>query len=234
MVALVTPPAPIDEPPVVAEPLEPEPRPKTRAERLRERWLLSLEGAVRAPSDLGVQVGVEFPIRLRLSAGFGFMPAEWLTDFAANATDDPEARAVLRLPSYSGTIWRMQLGIRPFRKLGLYLDGGYARASFGGSVDLSNPLLAELDEDLRGAYEVRSALDLWLLELGYQWQVANRGVLALGVGVMSTFHAETRVAARGGAPTRSEFVQGAERANDALETHGTVPFVTLRIGVDFR
>ena len=70
------------------------------------------------------------------------------------------------------------------------------------------------------------------LELGYQWQIANRGVLALGLGVTSTFHADTITAASGLAPERSEFVSGAKRMNDALETHGTVPFVTLRFGLD--
>jgi hypothetical protein len=49
---------------------------------------------------------------------------------------------------------------------------------------------------------------------------------------MSTFHADTTVAATGGAPRRSEFVDGAARVNEELESHGTVPFVTLRLGVD--
>jgi hypothetical protein len=198
---------------------------------MRERWLLSLEGVVHAPSDVGVQAGVELPIRLRFSTAFGFMPVEWLTGFVARATDDPEVRAALQLPSYSGTIWRVQLGVRPFRKLGLYLDAGYARATLHGAYDLTNSVLAE-EEGLQGRYDVQSSLDLWLLELGYQWQIADRGVLALGLGVMSTFQADTSIAASGGAPERSEFVSGVERMNDAFETHGTVPFVTLRFGVD--
>jgi hypothetical protein len=237
--AVVTPPAPppSDEPPVIVPPtippkIGPAPGPeKTRAQRLRERWLLSLEGVVHAPSDVGVQAGIELPIRLRFSTGFGFMPVEWLTGFVARATDDPEVRAALLLPSYSGTIWRAQLGVRPFKKLGLYFDAGYARATLHGSLDLTGSPLAE-EEDLQGRYDVESSLDLWLIDLGYQWQIANRGVLALGLGVMSTFNADTSIAASGGAPERSEFTNGVERMNAALETHGTVPFVTLRIGVD--
>jgi hypothetical protein len=235
--AIVTPPAPppSEEPPVSAPPkLELAPRPeKTRAQRIRERWLLSVEGVVHAPSDLGVQAGVEVPIRLRFSTGFGFMPVEWLTGFVARATDDPEVRAALELPSYSGTIWRSQLGVRPFRKLGLYFDAGYARATLNGQLDLTSSMGVLIgDDDLQGRYDVKSSLDLWLLEFGYQWQIAHRGVLALGLGVMSTFHADTTITASGGAPERSEFVSGVERMNDALEKHGTVPFVTLRFGVD--
>jgi hypothetical protein len=232
--AVVTPPAPPNEEPAVIVPpkLQPAPRSeRTRAQRIRERWLISLDGVVNAPSDVGVQAGVELPIRLRLSTGFGFMPVEWLTGFVARATDDPEVRAALQLPSYSGTIWRTKLGVRPFRKLGLYFDAGYARATLHGSLDLTNSFLAE-EEDLQGRYDLQSSLDLWLLELGYQWRVANHGVLALGLGVMSTFNADTSITASGGAPERSEFVSGVQRMNDALETHGTVPFVTLRFGID--
>jgi len=195
---------------------------------------LSLEGVVHAPSDLGVQAGVETPFRLRFFTGFGFMPVNWLTGFVANATSDDDARAVLELPSYSGTIWRAEVGVRPFRQLGLYLDGGYAHASIHGTFDLSSlsgtPLADEIG--VQGGYRVDSSLDIWLLELGYQWQIAHRGVLALGLGVMSTFNADTSIAATGGAPTSSQFTSGAKRANDALESHGTLPFLTVRAGVD--
>jgi hypothetical protein len=237
MFALVTPPAPPptalpgpEQAPEVAPVPAPPREDRTEAQRKRDAWLLSLEGALHAPSDVGVQATVEFPFRLRLSTGFGFMPVNWLTGFIANATSDEQARAVLELPSYSGTIWRAQAGFRPFRQLGLYLDGGYARATIHGSYELGGTLLGE--EVGNGSYTVDTSLDIWLLELGYQWQIAHRGVIALGLGVMSTFNADTGITATEGAPGSSEFVSGARRADDALESYGTLPFVTLRFGVD--
>jgi hypothetical protein len=204
---------------------------RTDEQKKRDRWQLSLEGAVHAPTDAGVQAGVELPFRLRLSAGFGVMPVNWITGFIAQTTRDDQARAVLELPSYSGTIWRVNAGFRPFSRLGFYADAGYARATIHGSFDLPGTLLGE-EVGVEGGYVVQSALDLWLLEAGHQWQFAHRGLVALGLGVMSTFNARTSIGAIGGAPTTSEFVSGARRADDALESYGTIPFVTLRVGVD--
>ena len=186
---------------------------------------------MRAPSDLGVQAGVEFPFRLRLFTGFGYMPVDWLTDFVADAAPDELSRAFLGLPTYSGTIWRAQLGVRPFRKLGFYIDGGYAYASIHGSFEPSAALAEQLD--IQGGYDVDVSLNLWLVEIGHEWIVARHGVLALGVGVMSTFDATTRVSATGGAPRTAEIARGERQATEAFESYGTLPFVGLRFGVDF-
>lgn len=239
MFALVAPPAP---PPTSVPGLEPaaevqsvrdQPTPerRTKAQRLRDLWLLSLEAALHAPSDVSVQASAEFPFRLRLSGGVGLMPIDWVSGFIARTTSDEEARAILSLPTYRGTIWRAQAGYRPFRKLGFYLEGGYAHAAIHGSMNLSGSPFAD-EIGVRGAYAVDSSLDLWLLEAGYQWQFAHRGVIALGLGVMSTFNADTTATATGGAPTSPEITDGVRRANDALETYGTLPFASLRVGVD--
>ena len=238
MLALVAPPAPAPTtfpgperaPEVRSAPAAPRVD-ETNEQKKRNRWMLSLEGAVHAPTDLGVQASVEVPFRLRVFGGFGVMPVNWITGFIAGATRDERAKAVLQLPDYSGTIWRAGLGYRPFKRLGLYLDAGYAHVGIHGSFDVPENLLGE-ELGVGGGYTVDTSLDLWLLEAGYQWQIARRGVVALGVGVMSTVHASTTIGAVGGAPRTSEFVSGAERANDALESYGTIPFVTLRVGVD--
>jgi hypothetical protein len=239
MFALVTPPAPAPTsfpgperaPEVARAPGVSRTDEETAEQRKRDRWMLSLEGVVHAPSDVGFQASVELPFRLRFAGGFGFMPAEWITALVAKSTRDERARAVLDLPSYSGTIWRTELGYRPFPRLGLYFHGGYARATIHGSFELP-PMLLGQELGVSGSYAVTSSLDLWLLEAGYEWQIAHRAVLAFGAGVMSTFHATTDVSAGGGAPTTSEFVSGTRQANDALERYGTIPFLTLRAGID--
>jgi hypothetical protein len=167
---------------------------------------------------------------MRIFTGFGFIAADQIASFVSNATSDPRAELVLGLPSYSGNIWRAQVGFRPFKKAGLYVDGGYARATIHGELNLSGTLLE--DELGDGGYRIRSSLDLWLLELGYQWEIARRGIVAVGGGVMSTFNADTHVQATGGAPSDSRFTQGAEQANRAFESYGTIPTLTLRLGVD--
>jgi hypothetical protein len=159
------------------------------------------------------------------------MPVDWLTGFIAEVTPNREARAVLSLPSYSGTVFRMQLGVRPFRKLGFYVDGGYAHMSIRGTYTPDEMLAEELDID--GGFAVDSGLDLWLVELGHEWIIARHGVIALGLGVMSTFDAKTRISMTGGAPRPPELARGEELANEALEKYGTIPFLTFRAGIDF-
>jgi hypothetical protein len=235
MLALVTPPAP---PPTSLPGAEPaaevrdQPPAKPAKERsLSERWILAPEVALHAPSDVSLQASVEFPFRLRLSGGVGIMPVDWVSGFIARATSNEEARAILSLPEYRGTIWRAQGGFRPFRNVGFYLEGGYAHADIHGSLDFAGSPFAE-GLGVQGAYAVDSSLDLWLVEAGYQWHLAHRGVIALGLGVMSTFDATTTASVTGGAERTPEFDEGLRTANDALESYGTLPFVSVRVGID--
>ena len=159
------------------------------AKRRREQWLLSLEGVTHAPIDMGVQLGVETPQGLRLFGGYGFVPGAYmslLTGIAANASGNSYAAALLDQAKYEGHTWRIQAGLRPFRALGLYGDFGYARLSAKGALDLSASGIPML-EALGGGYQATTNLDMWLVELGYQGEIADRVVLALALGCMGTF-----------------------------------------------
>ena len=90
--------------------------------------------------------------------------------------------------------------MRPFRALRLYGDVGYARLHAQGALDLSSssvPALARLG----GGYEANTKLDMWLVELGYQMQLADRMVLALALGAMGTVSASTSITSVDGAPS---------------------------------
>jgi hypothetical protein len=205
------------------------------AKRRREQWLLSLEAVTHAPVDVGFQLGVETPFRLRLFGAYGWVPRPYmnlLTGVAAGATDNPYAETLLEQAEYSGHTWRVQAGVRPFRALGLYGDVGYARLRADGALDLSSsgvPALARLG----GGYEASTKLDMWLIELGYQAQLADRMVLALALGAMGTVNASTSITSVGGAPSDDEALDdAATQADSALESYGIVPTLTLRLGVD--
>jgi hypothetical protein len=197
--------------------------------------MLSLEGVTHAPVDAGFQLGVETPFRLRLFGAYGWVPRPYmnlLTGVAAGATDNPYAETLLEQAEYSGHTWRVQAGVRPFRALGLYGDVGYARLRADGALDLSSsgvPALARLG----GGYEASTKLDMWLIELGYQAQLADRMVLALALGAMGTINASTSITSVGGAPSDDEALDdAATQADSALESYGIVPTLTLRLGVD--
>lgn len=206
-----------------------------RASSARERWLLSVEGVTHAPIDLGFQLGIETPPGLRLFAGYGWVPGGYmdlLTGIASSATSNDYAHALLDESEYSGHTWRVQAGFRPWRRLGLYADVGFAQLRAKAKLNLASSGVAELSR-LGGGYRASTRLDMWLIELGYQGQLAERLVLGLALGAMGTFEATTSIAAVDGAPTNSAILrEAASQADSALEAYGIVPTLTLRVGFD--
>jgi hypothetical protein len=205
------------------------------SDRVRDGWLFAIEGVTHAPIDVGVQAGLETPFGLRVFGGYGWVPEAYidtLTGIAASATDDSRILDVLDSAQYSGRTARVTVGVRPFRKLGLYLDAGYAHASLEASRALPQIEIPGYGT-LRGGYRLRTSLNLWVVEIGYQLQIARRLVLAAGLGATGTLDAETTIAAVGGAPTDAGIAAEASRRVDrAFESYGTVPTLTLRIGFD--
>jgi len=209
--------------------------PSAESQRRANPWVLSLEAVTHAPVDFGVQIGGETPFGLHLVAGVGLIPPAYsgiLRGIAASATSDVRARALLLQARYAGSAWRVQVGMRPFKQVGLYLDGGYARVAFSGSVNLSqtgDPDLAAIG----GTYDSGTALDMWLIELGYQGELENRLLLGMALGVMGTLDSHTTLSrSDGGASDSLFFSELARRADRTLESYGIIPTLTLRIGVD--
>ena len=116
------------------------------------------------------------------------------------------------------------IGFRPVA--GLYLDVGYAR------VDLSGALRAD-----QYSYSIDTTLHMWTAEIGYQAQIADRLVLALGLGVMKTFSASSSVEAdfELGRSARALAItsDAVDEYDHKLEQYGIVPTLTARIGWDF-
>lgn len=196
--------------------------------------MLSLEAVTQAPVDMGVRVGVETPHGLRLSGGIGWVPGAYmdlLTGIAEDASGNAYAKALLGRAEYAGRTWRIQAGFRPFRRIGLYADVGYSRLTADGSLDLSSsgvPALAALG----GGYEATTRLDLWLVELGYEAQLAERLVLGVALGAMGTLGSSTRIVSVDGAPSSPLLGSVATQADTALEKYGYTPTLTLRLGFD--
>jgi len=204
------------------------------SDRVRDGWMFAVEGVTHAPIDVGVQAGVEMPFGLRVFGGYGWMPQAYigtLTGIAASAANDSRVTTVLDAVDYSGRTARVTLGIRPFRKIGLYLDAGYAHATLDASRALPQIEIPGYGT-LRGSYQSHTGLDLWLVEVGYQLQFARRLVLAAGLGVTGTLDAKTTITAVGGAPTDPMIAEVAEEVDRAFETYGFVPTLTFRLGFD--
>src|SRR5690606_23960517 len=166
----------------------------------RDDWVLSLEAALQTPVDLGGRIGVELRPGLRVFGGYAWVSSIYIDVLTGLATSrDARLRALLDEASYQGRTWRLGLGVRPFHELGLYLDASYVRANLDASLELAETSAPELAE-LAGGYALRTELDLWLVELGYQFEVRHRLLLALGLGVLGTLEATSRLRPTGGAP----------------------------------
>jgi hypothetical protein len=204
------------------------------AKNTKKDWLLSVEAVTHAPVDMGVQLGFETPQRLRLFGSYGWVPEPYmglLTGVAAGASNNSYAKTLLDDADYTGRSWRIQVGFRPFKSLGLYADVGYANLKAKGALDLASssvPALARLG----GGYRATTTLDMWLFELGYQGQVADRLVLGMALGAMGTFESMTNITSVDGAPGAGILRDVEAQADGALESYGIVPTLTLRAGFD--
>jgi glycyl-tRNA synthetase alpha subunit len=80
---------------------------------------------------------------------------------------------------------------------------------------------------------LRSRLDLWFFELGYQGHLGDRFILGVGLGMIGTFDASTSVVAQGDAPRNAALSQVSRRVDDSFERYGYAPTLSLRAGFDF-
>jgi hypothetical protein len=194
-----------------------------------DAWMVAVEGFTRVPLDIGIQAGLEFPIGLRLSAGYGWLPApyrDFLTrSLAKSAGAGNNTAAVIRQGTQEGRTLRLQAGIRPFRDLGFYLDAGIANIKLGGSIE---------GESLRGVtpgtYEATTSINTWLVELGYQAWAGRHFTFAAGLGVNGIMGSTSELSGPGLDPELAKSI--AETADQHVEDYGVIPTLTLRLGFD--
>jgi len=206
--------------------------PRASSSRETDLWMLSLEGATRAPVDAGFQLTLETPPGLRAFGTYGWVPSMYLGRVMGTASQisaDPMLSAVLERGFERGRAWRVGAGWRPFRRVGAYLDAGYARVSTSGGFDASDLTGTAV---VAGSYSVESSIGMGFVEVGYQAKVAERVVLALALGATKVLSAETRVAPEEGGATDPNLEKAAGWVDQGLEKYGFLPTLTLRLGID--
>ncbi len=203
-----------------------------RPEPTSRDWMLSVEGATRAPVDIGAQVTLESPFHVRFSAGYGWVPTTYsslFTGLASAASGNTTEAAVLKHTSYQGRTFRTAIGVRPFATGGLHVDVGYARLSLDGTLDLASSGVA--GPEGQGAYLAHTTADAWLVEVGSQ--VEGWGmVFGFAFGLMRTYASQTTINAANGASTAPSLAPTAQQIDAALSSYGYVPTLTLRLGFD--
>jgi hypothetical protein len=197
-------------------------------------WMILVEAAMQAPVDLGGRVLAETPFGLRAFGGYSWMPPAFLdvlTGLAAQASSDPRLDTLLAESEFTGRTWRVGLGVRPFRRLGLYLDAGYVQALLDASLSLQATDVPEL-AGLSGGDAMETRLDLAFVELGYQAAFGDRLVFAGGMGVLGTLKADSRLEPTDVAPDGELLSAAAAKVDSAFERYGFVPALSVRLGLD--
>ncbi len=198
------------------------------AAKAAKAWMLSVEGYTSVPVDIGARVTFETPFRLRLSAAYGFVPGGYfgVVNGVVERSGAYEAFGadVVAARLDDGRVLRAMIGYRPVA--GLYLDAGYAR------VGLSGGLIAD-----QYGYSIDTTIHMWTAEIGYQGEIQDRVVLALGIGVMKAFAASSSAQADfdlGRTKSALAVTDAAVSEYDRkLEKYGYVPTLTARLGWDF-
>lgn len=215
-----------------------EPSPQTVHASLPEKprpavpaWMVSLEAVTRAPVDVGGQLTVESPYRVRWSAGYGWVPTAYsslFTGIASAASGNTQVAALLDHAALQGRTFRTAIGVRPFARAGLHLDVGYTRVSLDGDLDLGAGAGSALSA--QGSFQAHATLDAWAVEIGSQ--VEGWGmVLGFAFGLMRVSGAKTTITGLGVAANPT-LVSAAQQTDDALKSYGYVPTLTLRLGFD--
>lgn len=204
---------------------------ETSSARWRDEWLLTLEGVTRVPIDVGAQVGVETPFGLRVFGGYGRVPyIGMVAGVVVDASDRNVVTAFLDRGHASGDSGRVVVGWRPFRRIGVTIDGTYAHLRLDARLTIPPTDFQGL-EFPGGTYHAQTSVDLWGLELGYQREVAERLVLGAAAGVTGSLDSRTSITPSGGAPNDPVLPAAAKRVDRAFRTH-VIPTLTLRVGFD--
>lgn len=168
-------------------------------------WHLAVEGVTDFPLDVGGQVTLELPLRFRLSASVGGMPAGYVDVWNALAVvaggyDDAMAELVGSALEDS-LVLRVHAGWRPVEDAGFYFELGYGLAALGGGVSTGalveavtgDPLPAEALFKSGHGFSVDSELHMVDVELGWLFQLGGGWTLRTAIGWAVTLEARSKI-----------------------------------------
>lgn len=165
---------------------------------------LQLEALTDVPVQVGVEVTVEMPWRLRASTSLGVLPGAYVDLInevvVAAGGYDQDTAALVRGSLQNSLVWRLHAGWRPFEGHGWYFEAGYALVALGGGLSAeevvslatgADPPDAEPARERR--YKVSSTLHMIDVEVGWEWVLWERLALRAAVGFAGTLAAATDI-----------------------------------------
>jgi len=201
---------------------------------------LDLGAATVFPLLVGGEVTAELPGRLLAQLDVGWLPggyARAIGGIASAFQADALTVDLLERGLAGSPVVRVSLGLRPFKRAGLELFGGYSRVALGADISASTVVEAVTGHPLPGndiTAHVSSTLHALHGTLGWRSVIADHVVLRFSVGYLRAVGTSTAI--RFDRPIRGFGPRRVAEAEDVVdrELRGHTQTVTLQAAVAYR
>ena len=143
--------------------------------------------------NIGAQIRIEGPYRIRGSLGLGFLPGGYLNIINSISTGfgwyDELTADLIAAALKNSLIFHPRIGWRPIPKAGFHFDGGWMIAALGGSLTgaetvavLTGEELADTPENAIAEIGVNATDHMLTVDVGYEVVVKERLVMDFTLG----------------------------------------------------
>jgi hypothetical protein len=176
---------------VVAPPRQP---PKTHRARLPRGWAVDLSGGTAVPIAVGVAAQLETPQRLLVALETGAMPGLYVDALhrIAGLGRTSAPANIVRAAARRALVVRAAVGVRPLRRRGLEIRGGYTLATLGGTelspndIDRLNADGADIEADRVLA---QSTIHCLHADIGWRWVIRDHFLVRAALGYVQSLGA---------------------------------------------
>ncbi|WAS90124.1 hypothetical protein [Nannocystis punicea] len=218
---------------------------RTRVEaglRIPRGWAFDLSAGTSVPLAVGAAFQVEAPARVLAQLEVGGLLARYvdvLDATSAAARREPPGAGLARDVSRNAMVVRAAVGVRPLRRRGLEVRGGYTVVTHGQSLVGLDTIGALADSELGGderPVPVRGALHNVHFDIGWRWVIRRHFLVRAAIGYVHSLAAKMLVS-----DVSSEALELIRRTNEALgriaENGGQAalraPLLALHLGYRF-
>jgi hypothetical protein len=204
-------------------------------------WHFGIEGSTDFPLQVGAQVWLETPYRFRITMSSGEMPDAYLQTInyiavAAGAYNQSTANFITELIDRAAT-WRLQVGWRPFRRRGAYVEAGFGildvdkGLALASVIQLATSFPIPPDLNIGFGYRVHTVVETLGVETGWIWYPWRELTVRASLGFAAPVGAQIKIEPNFASTVQRPFVRFAESyGEELLEKYLFIPTVGLALG----
>lgn len=204
-------------------------------------WHLGIEALTDFPLQVGFQVWLEMPYRLRVTVSSGEMPDAYLQTInkiltSSGVYNDATADFMTELLDRAMT-WRLQFGWRPFPRRGGYVEGGFGILDVEKSlavadvIHLATGLTAPQEANVGFGYEGHTTVETLGVEIGWIWFPWRDLTVRFSLGFAAPVGAQVSITPNFASTIQRPFTQAAEaRGEELIEKYLFIPTIGLAAG----